>query len=92
MKAVYKDIVLAETETYEMVEGNVYFPKESVKWELFSQSDTPYTCPWKGETQYYNLSVAGEVVTDGAWSYPDPKPAAKNIAGHVAFDRKVTVS
>ena len=92
MKAVYDDIVLAETETYEVVEGNVYFPKESVQWEYFSNSDTPYTCPWKGKAQYHHLTIAGRTLSDGAWSYPDPKPAAKHIAGHVAFDRKITVS
>jgi uncharacterized protein (DUF427 family) len=84
-KATWNGTVLAESEDYEMVEGNVYFPRESVKTEYLAPGDRQYTCPWKGETAYYDVVVAGETIANAAWSYPEPKPAAANITGHVAF-------
>jgi uncharacterized protein (DUF427 family) len=63
-------------------------PRSSVKMEWFSLSPTPYTCPWKGKAEYFNISVNAEAIQDIAWSYPTPKEAAKNIAGHLAFDRR----
>jgi len=86
-KATWSGVILAESDRYEMVEGNVYFPPESVKREYFRDSDTDYECPWKGHADYYDIVVEGKVNKDAAWYYPDPKPAAKNIKGHVAFDR-----
>lgn len=91
-KAVWNDIVLAESETYETVEGNIYFPPESLNREYFQQSTTTTGCPWKGTAQYYSVDVNGDVNTDAAWYYPDPKPAAENIRDHVAFWRGVQVS
>ena len=91
MKATWNNTVLAESDTFEVVEGNVYFPRESVKTEYLEKSDTPYTCPWKGECQYYDVVVGGKTNKDAAFSYPDPKPEAKNIAGHVAFWQGVEV-
>ena len=92
-KAEYQGTVLADSESTVVVEGNHYFPRESVHMELFSDSPTPYTCPWKGRAAYYNLTVDGQEVKDAAWSYPEPKEAAKEIAGHLAFDKsKVTVA
>ncbi|KAF8319011.1 hypothetical protein DL93DRAFT_2075296 [Clavulina sp. PMI_390] len=79
---------LARSDKTESIEGNIYFPGNSVA-SGFSDSPTPYTCPWKGKSQYHNFGD----VNDVAWSYPDPKPAAKNIAGFFAFDKgKVEIS
>ena len=86
-KAMWKGVVLAESDKYEIVEGNVYFPPESVKREYLRDSDTDSECPWKGHADYYDIVVEGKVNKDAAWYYPDPKPAAKQIKGHVAFDK-----
>jgi len=86
-KVSWKGKVIAESEKYEEVEGNIYFPPESVRKEFLEKSDTPYTCPWKGKAQYYSLVVDGERNEDAAWEYPDPKKAAENIKGHFAFDK-----
>ncbi len=92
-KAEYQGTVLADNDQTVVVEGNHYFPRESVEMALFSDSPTQYTCPWKGEAAYYNLTVDGEEVKDAAWSYPDAKDAAKEISGYLAFDKsKVTVA
>lgn len=85
-KAVWNDTVLAQSDKYEMVEGNVYFPPDSVKWDYLSPGDRQYTCPWKGKSAYYNVKVDGEVRENAAWAYPEPKPAAQYIKGFVAFD------
>jgi uncharacterized protein (DUF427 family) len=87
-KAIVDGVVIAESDKTELVEGNVYFPRGSVKMDMFSGSSTPYTCPWKGVAEYFNASVNGKDITDIAWSYPTPKEAAKNIAGHLAFDKR----
>ena len=92
-KAGYQGTILADSEQTVVIEGNHYFPRESVRMELFLDSSTPYTCPWKGKAAYYNLTVDAQEVHNAAWSYPEPKEAAKEIAGHLAFDKsKVTVS
>lgn len=91
-KAIWKDTVLAESDTFETVEGNIYFPPDSLNREYFTESATTTGCPWKGTAQYYSVSVDGEVNSDAAWYYPDPKPAAENIRDHVAFWRGVQVS
>ena len=90
-KASWKNQQLAQSTSFELVEGNVYFPKESVKPELLRPSDTHSHCPWKGEASYYDVVVNGEVNKDAAWYYPAPKDAAKNITGHIAFWKGVTV-
>jgi uncharacterized protein (DUF427 family) len=78
--------VLAETTTYETVEGNIYFPPSSIKDKsLFTDSNTHTTCPWKGKSSYYNVKADGNEVKDVAWYYPSPKEAAKNIEGYLAF-------
>lgn len=84
-QATLDDTVLARSEDVERVEGNLYFPRRDVDVSLLDESDTQYTCPWKGEAQYDHARVGDELVRDAAWSYPDPKPAAKNIAGYLAF-------
>lgn len=91
-KAIWNNIVLAESETYETVEGNIYFPMDSLKREYFKESATTTGCPWKGTAKYLSVDIEGEVNTDAAWYYPDPKSAAENIRDHVAFWRGVQVS
>ncbi len=85
-KATWNGAVLAESDTYEEVEGNVYFPPESVKWDYLKPGDRQYTCPWKGQTTYYDIVVGNEVKKDSAWSYLEPKEAAKYFKGYVAFE------
>ena len=91
MKAIWKDAVLAESDDTVVVEGNHYFPADSIKREHFRESATHTTCPWKGEASYYDVSVEGEVNRDAAWYYPETKEAAKQIEGRVAFWRGVKV-
>ena len=90
-RAVWNGTVIAETETFETVEGNTYFPAASVKREYLSESDTTTVCGWKGTAHYYTLAVNGEENVDAAWYYPEPKPAAANIKDMIAFWRGVTV-
>ena len=93
-KAEYQGTVLAESDATVALEGNQYFPRESADMSLFSPSDTQYTCPWKGDAAYFDIEIDGKRIADAAWSYPDPKDAAKEITGYLAFDRSkgVTVS
>lgn len=91
MKATWNNSVLAESNDTVVVEGNHYFPAESIQREHFRDSPTHTTCPWKGEASYYDVVVNGEVNKDAAWYYPNPKEAAKNIEGHVAFWKGVKV-
>ncbi|MEN9208370.1 MAG: DUF427 domain-containing protein [Gloeomargarita sp. GMQP_bins_120] len=90
-QAIWEGVVLAESDRYEVVEGNVYFPPETLKMEYFRPSTTQTTCGWKGVAHYYTLVVNGKENPDAAWYYPDPKPAAQNIKGYVAFWRGVQV-
>ena len=91
-KAEFNSLTLAESTRTEQVEGNHYFPRESVDMSKFKPSPTQYTCPWKGDAEYFHLLVDGQTVEDAAWSYPEPKDAAKEIAGHLAFDRSKGVT
>ena len=91
MKAIWNDAVLADSGRTVVVEGNHYFPQDSIKREHFRQSDTHTTCPWKGEASYYDVVVNDKVNKDAAWYYPQPKDAAQEIKGHVAFWRGVQV-
>ncbi len=90
-KAVWNGAVLAQSDSYESVEGNVYFPADSIKREYFRPSEFQTTCPWKGVASYYTLVVNDEENPDAAWYYPEPKEAASHIKDHVAFWRGVTV-
>lgn len=92
VKAVWKDIILAESDNTVMIEGNHYFPPDSINWDYFSQSDKHTRCPWKGEASYYHVVVDGEVNSNAAWYYPNPKKEADEIQGHVAFWHGVEVS
>ncbi|HWP44771.1 MAG TPA: DUF427 domain-containing protein [Blastocatellia bacterium] len=91
MKARWRGRILAQSDNTVVVEGNHYFPPDSVNREYFRESQTHTTCPWKGEASYYDIVVDGEVNKDAAWYYPEPKEAASNIKNHVAFWRGVTV-
>ncbi len=91
MKAIWNNQVIAESNDTVVVEGNHYFPLESVKKEFLHSSDTHTTCPWKGLASYYTLAVNGEKNKDAAWYYPKPKDAAKEIKDRVAFWRGVEV-
>ncbi|HTQ78419.1 MAG TPA: DUF427 domain-containing protein [Thermoanaerobaculia bacterium] len=90
-RAIWNGKVIAESDAYELVEGNVYFPRSAVHDEFLKPSATTTVCGWKGTAQYYTLVVDGTENRDAAWYYADPKPAAAQIAGHVAFWRGVTV-
>lgn len=90
-RATWNGTVLAESDHVETVEGNLYFPPDSLRREHFRPGSMTSTCPWKGEASYYTLAVDGEENADAAWYYPDPKPAASQIKDHVAFWRGVTV-
>jgi len=90
-RAVWNGAVLAESARTVKLEGNHYFPAESLHREHFTASPTTSTCPWKGQARYYNVTVDGTVNRDAAWYYPQPSPAASTIAGYVAFWRGVRV-
>ncbi|WP_135611042.1 DUF427 domain-containing protein [Methanococcoides sp. AM1] len=90
--AKWNGVILAESDAVKMVEGNLYFPPDSVNREYLHESDTRSTCPWKGLAYYYDIVVGGEVNKDAAWHYPDPKQAAEEIAKHVAFWKGVEVT
>ena len=90
--AEWNGVVIAESEKIETVEGNAYFPIESIKCEYFTESTTHSTCPWKGIASYYTLKVGDKTNADAAWYYPVPKSAAANIKGHVAFWKGVKVT
>ena len=90
-KATWKGAVLAESDRCEVVEGNQYFPPEALNRDYFKESSTTTTCGWKGLANYYTIEVDGEQNKDAAWYSADPKPAASNIKGYVAFWRGVSV-
>ncbi len=92
MKAIWNGAVLAESNDTVLVEGNHYFPAESLSREYFVPSDTHTTCPWKGKASYYTVQVGGQQNPDAAWFYPDPKDAARQIRGRVAFWKGVQVT
>jgi uncharacterized protein (DUF427 family) len=94
MKASIDGVVVAEAADADLItiEGNYYFPPSSLSSDALSDSETPYTCPWKGAAQYHDVSVRGSTHHDAAWSYPEPYPASfdrvgKDYSGYVAFDK-----
>ena len=99
MKASINGTVVAEADDADLIsiEGNPYFPPSSLRTELFTDSATPYNCPWKGDAQYHDVTTGDSTVHDAAWSYPEPYPASfdrvgKDYSGYVAFDAsKVTI-
>ena len=90
-KAIWNDVVIAESDHYEEVEGNVYFPPESIRREFFSESSTKSVCPWKGTARYFTLTVNGQQNKDAAWYYADPSGLAQSIKGRIAFWKGVQV-
>jgi uncharacterized protein (DUF427 family) len=92
MRATWKGTTVAESDDTVVVEGNHYFPRESVDESLVRETDTHTVCPWKGTASYLSVVVDGEENVDAAWYYPEPKDAAREIAGRVAFWRGVVVS
>lgn len=92
-RAVWNGAVIADApaDAVEIVENNVYFPSDAVRQEHLRPSQTHTICGWKGTASYYDVVVGGQVNPDAAWYYPDPKDAAKQIAGRVAFWKGVTV-
>lgn len=90
-KAIWNGVVLAESDHCEMVEGNYYFPPDTINQEYFQPSDTHTTCSWKGVANYYTVVVDGQENKDAAWYYPEPKEKANNIKNYIAFWRGVKV-
>lgn len=91
VRAVWNGHVLAESDETIIVEGNHYFPPESIKPEFFEQSNRHTTCPWKGVASYYDVRVDGKKNKAAAWFYPQPSDAASKIKDHIAFWRGVRV-
>ena len=92
IRATWNGAVLAESAHTKVVEGNHYFPPESVKKEHFQESDATSVCGWKGTANYYDVVVDGEVNPQAAWFYASPKSDASDIAGFVAFWKGVEVT
>lgn len=91
MKALWNNQIVAESDQTVVVEGNHYFPQESVRMEFLKKNGKTYTCKWKGVCGYYDVVVVGQVAESGAWMYPSPTDAAKNIAGRFAFWKGVRI-
>lgn len=91
MKAIWNGQIIAESDETVVVEGNHYFPADSINKDFFTESDTHSTCPWKGVANYYSLDVNGAQNNDAAWYYPQASELAKNIEGYVAFWKGVEV-
>lgn len=91
MKAIWNNQVIAESDEIINVEGNAYFPLESVNKEFLRESDSQTVCHWKGTASYFSLQVDGESNEDAAWFYPEPRPLADGIKGRVAFWKGVEV-
>lgn len=98
MKAIWNDQIIAEADKADLIyiEQNWYFPPGSVKKEFLRESPTPYTCPWKGVCQYFDVGQGDQWSKDNAWSYPNPLPSAferthKDFTDYVAFWRDVQV-
>ena len=92
MKASWNGTVIAESNETVVVEGNHYFPPDSINGDYFQNSNTHTTCSWKGEASYYKIVIGDKVEEDAAWYYPEPKEAAKEIQNYVAFYKGVEES
>jgi uncharacterized protein (DUF427 family) len=90
-RATWHGTVLAESDETVVLEGNHYFPPETVRREFLRESPTQTVCPWKGQASYFTVEVDGRSITDAAWFYPDPLPDAKDVAGYVACWKGVKV-
>ena len=92
VKAIWNGETIAESDDTVVVEGNHYFPLDSVRPGVLTPSATTSVCPWKGTAEYYSVQAGGDVNRDAAWYYAEPKPAAEEIAGRVAFWKGVKVA
>lgn len=92
MKAIWNNTVIAESDETIVVEGNHYFPHDTIKKEHFEKTDHTSVCPWKGTARYYSVKVDGEINENAAWYYPEAKEMAKKIENYVAFWRGVEVT
>ncbi len=92
MRAIWKDTVIADSDDIVTVEGNSYFPADSVRAELLQPSAHHTDCPWKGTAHYHSVVVDGAVNENAAWFYPDPKPAAAEIKNRIAFWKGVKIT
>lgn len=90
-KAIWNETVIADSDQTELVENNHYFPVDSLKSSFFRESATTSVCGWKGTANYYDIVIGGDVHTDAAWYYAEPKPQAANIKGYVAFWKGVQI-
>ena len=91
VKAVWNGNVIAESDQTIVVEGNHYFPPETVERSFLVESETNSVCPWKGLANYYHIKIGEQVNRDASWYYPEPKEAAKKIKNYVAFWRGVEI-
>mgnify|MGYP002725672723 CR=1 FL=1 len=91
MKAIWNEEILAESNETVEVEGNQYFPPDSINDQFFKKSEETTVCPWKGTAHYYHLEVNGKRNEDAAWYYPKTKPLANKIENHVAFWKGVEI-
>ena len=91
MRAIWNGVVLAESDRTIVLEGNHYFPSDSINKIHFTNSDKKTICPWKGTASYYTIDAAGKTNTDAAWYYSDPKSKAAQIKNHVAFWKGVEI-
>ncbi len=91
VKAIWNEIVIAESNNCRIVENNYYFPSGDVNKKYLRETDTRSTCPWKGKAHYYDVVVKDAVNKDAAWYYPDPKPDARKIMDYIAFWKGVVI-
>lgn len=91
-QAIWNGQVIAQSDSFELVEGNIYFPRAALKAEFFQDSAHATVCSWKGTASYFDVVVNGKVNANAAWYYATPKDAASNIAGYVAFWKGVEVT
>jgi uncharacterized protein (DUF427 family) len=91
MKAIWNDILIAESSEIILVEGNYYFPPSSVNSDLLNESDTHTSCYWKGSASYYSIIANGQINFDAAWCYANPKDKANHIKNYIAFWKGVQI-
>ncbi|MFO7977289.1 MAG: DUF427 domain-containing protein [Bacteroidales bacterium] len=91
MKALWNDKIIAESQDTKVVEGNHYFPPESVKMEYLKKNDEITTSPWKGDAHFFDLEIDGQIIASAAWYYPEPKQEVSQIKNHIAFWKGVEV-
>jgi len=92
MKAIWQNTTIAESDQTILLEDNHYFPPDSVNMQYLEKAKETYTCPLKGQADYYNIKVAGEIKQNGAWAYAQPKEGYENIAGYFSFWQGVKIS